>query len=156
VDAHTFTRQAEKVNKCCLPARKLMAAVFWDRKGVLIVEFMQQGTTMSEAYCRTLEELCTAGHSEQKAWNADIQCMLLRNERLHAAACTRVLLEHFNWELFDLALSDYHLFTYLKKWLGSQYINKNEELMEGVKTWLNSQTADFFDTGIQKLIPQYN
>jgi hypothetical protein len=28
--------------------------------------------------------------------------------------------------------------------------------MEGVKTWLNSQVADFFDTGIQKLIPQYN
>jgi hypothetical protein len=27
--------------------------------------------------------------------------------------------------------------------------------MEGVETWLNSQAADFFDTGIQKLIPQY-
>jgi hypothetical protein len=23
------------------------------------------------------------------------------------------------------------------------------------KTWLSSQAADFFDTGIQKLIPQY-
>jgi acyl-CoA thioesterase len=31
-------------------ARKLVAAVFWDRKGVLMVEFMQQGTTMSEVY----------------------------------------------------------------------------------------------------------
>jgi hypothetical protein len=29
------------------------------------------------------------------------------------------------------------------------------ELMEGIKTWLSSQTADFFDTGIQKFIPQY-
>jgi hypothetical protein len=28
--------------------------------------------------------------------------------------------------------------------------------MEGVKTWLSSQGADFFDTGIQKLIPQYD
>jgi hypothetical protein len=27
--------------------------------------------------------------------------------------------------------------------------------MEGVKTWLSSMVADFFDTGIQKLIPQY-
>jgi hypothetical protein len=25
--------------------------------------------------------------------------------------------------------------------------------MEGVETWLSSQAADFFDTGIQKLIP---
>jgi hypothetical protein len=28
--------------------------------------------------------------------------------------------------------------------------------MEGVKTWLSSQAADFFDTGIQKFIPQYD
>jgi acyl-CoA thioesterase len=41
VDAHTFTKQAE--NKRCLPARKLMITVFWDRKGVLMAESMQQG-----------------------------------------------------------------------------------------------------------------
>jgi hypothetical protein len=28
--------------------------------------------------------------------------------------------------------------------------------MEDVKTWLSSQAADFFDTGIQELIPRYN
>jgi hypothetical protein len=27
--------------------------------------------------------------------------------------------------------------------------------MEGIRMWLSSQAADFFDTGIQKLIPQY-
>jgi hypothetical protein len=37
-------------------ARKLMAAVFWDRKGVLVVEFMQRGTTItSEVYCEALK-----------------------------------------------------------------------------------------------------
>jgi hypothetical protein len=52
----------------------------------------------------------------------------------------------------DLASSDYCLFTYLKNWLRSQRFNNNEELMEAVKTWLSSQAADFFGTGIQKLI----
>jgi hypothetical protein len=28
-------------------------------------------------------------------------------------------------------------------------------LMEGLKLWLSSRAADFFDTGIQKLIPGY-
>lgn len=28
--------------------------------------------------------------------------------------------------------------------------------MEDFKTWLRSQVADFFDTGIQKLIPRYD
>jgi transposase len=80
--------------------------------------------------------------------------------RTSTAARTRVLLEDFNWELFDhppyrpdLPPSNYHLFTYLKNCMGSQRFNDNGESMEGVKTWLSSQEADFFDTDIQKLIP---
>jgi hypothetical protein len=62
------------------------------------------------------------------------------NARPHTAARTRALLEHLNWELFDhspyrpdFSPSDYHLFTYVKNWLGSQCFNNNE-LTEGVKT----------------------
>jgi hypothetical protein len=39
----------------------------------------------------------------------------------------------------------------------AQYgFNSNGELKEGVKTWLSSMAADFFDTRIQKLIPRYD
>jgi hypothetical protein len=44
---HTHSPSKPKKFKQTLSARKLMAAVFWDRKGVLIVEFMQQGTTVT-------------------------------------------------------------------------------------------------------------
>jgi transposase len=88
--------------------------------------------------------------------------LLHDNARPHKAAHTRALLQHFNWKLFDhpayspdLAPSNYHLFTYMKNWLRSQCFNSNKELMEGVKTWLSKQAADFFVTGIQKLIPCY-
>jgi hypothetical protein len=53
------------------------------------------------------------------------------------------------------APNDYHLFSYLKNWLGSQRFNNNEE-MEAVVEWLGSQTADFFATGIQNLFPITN
>jgi hypothetical protein len=34
-----------------------MVTVFWDRKGVLMVKFMQQETTiMSEVYCKMLKK----------------------------------------------------------------------------------------------------
>jgi transposase len=86
--------------------------------------------------------------------------LLHENARPHTAARTRELLEDFSWELFDhppcspdLAPSDYHLFKYLNNWLGSQRFNSNEEFTEGVKTWLSSQAADFFDTGIQNRTP---
>jgi hypothetical protein len=54
-----------------------MTSVLWDRKGVLMVEFMQQGTTiMSEVYCEThtKKKKTVWDHSEQKVWNADIEC----------------------------------------------------------------------------------
>jgi hypothetical protein len=65
----------------------------------------------------------------------------------HTAAHAWALLGHFNWELFlplppyipDVMPSDCHLFTYLNSWLWSQHFNNNEELMEGVETWLSSQ-----------------
>jgi hypothetical protein len=85
---------------------------------------------------------------------------LHNNARPHTsiAALTGVLLHHFYWELFDhppycpdLVPSNYHLFTrtYMKNWLRSQRFNNNE-LMEFAKTWLSSQAADFFDTGIKE------
>jgi hypothetical protein len=69
------------------------------------------------------------------------------NAHPHTDPHTQALLEYFNWELFnhpsyspDIAPSDYHLFTYLKNWLGSQSFSNNEELMEAVKTWLSSSS----------------
>jgi hypothetical protein len=86
--------------------------------------------------------------------------LLHENAPPHTAACSGALMEHFSRELFDhppyspdLASNGCRLFTYLKNWLGSQRFSDNEELMEGVKMWLSSQAADFFDTGIQTLFP---
>jgi hypothetical protein len=71
-----------------------MATVFSDRRGVLMVEFMQQGTTVSEVYCKALKKLHRAIQNKRPG-------MLLHDSvRSHTAACTRALLEHFNWELF--------------------------------------------------------
>jgi hypothetical protein len=55
----------------------------------------------------------------------------------------------------DLSPSDYHLFTYLKNWMGSQRFNNIEELKFGVEMWRSSQAANLFDTGIQKRFPLY-
>jgi hypothetical protein len=53
---HTYSPNKLKQLKQTLSARKLMATVFWDWKGVLMVEFMQQGITItSEVYCKTLK-----------------------------------------------------------------------------------------------------
>jgi hypothetical protein len=54
---HMHSPNKPKKFKQTLSARKLMATVFWDRKGVQMVEFMQQGTTItSQVYCETLKK----------------------------------------------------------------------------------------------------
>jgi hypothetical protein len=54
VDAHTLAKQAKILNKLYLPEKKLIETVFWDRKGALMVEFLQHGATItSEVYCET-------------------------------------------------------------------------------------------------------
>jgi hypothetical protein len=63
--------------------------------------------------------------------------LLRNNARPHAAARTNALIKLFKWEIFDhpsyspdLAPSDYHFFTKMKVWLGTQRFHTNEELMD--------------------------
>jgi hypothetical protein len=69
---HTHQTSRKEFNQI-LSIIHLMATVSSDRKGVLVVEFMQRGATIkSEAHYETLKNCL--GHSEHKAWNAGIQC----------------------------------------------------------------------------------
>jgi transposase len=126
---------------------------------VLMVEFMQQGTTVtSEVYCGTLKKLRRTIQNKTHGMLTSDVVLLHDDAHTHTATRTWALLENFNWELFDhppyspnLTPSDCHLFTYLRNWLGSQCFN-NTQLIEGVEMWLSLQVADFFDTGAQ--VPQ--
>jgi hypothetical protein len=77
---------------------------------------MQQGTTVtSEVYCMVIQnERHGIPNSSVVPFHENV-CPL-------AAAHTRALPEHFSWELFDhsyspdIALSDFHLFIWLKNW----------------------------------------
>jgi hypothetical protein len=53
VDAHILPNTSKKFKQTS-SARKLMATVFWGRKGALMVEFMQQGTIITpRVHCKT-------------------------------------------------------------------------------------------------------
>jgi hypothetical protein len=54
---HTHSPKEPKKFEENLFERKLMATVFWDRIGVLMMELMQQGTAItSEVYSETLKK----------------------------------------------------------------------------------------------------
>ena len=56
----------------------------------------------------------------------------------------------------DLAPSKLHLFLHLKKHLAGKKFDDVDEVQEEVMTWFKWQVADFYDSGIQKLVPRLN
>jgi hypothetical protein len=72
----------------------MMAIAFWDRKGVLMVEFMQQGTTIkSEVHCEThKKKLRDATPKKRCGILASGVVLLHDNARPHTAARTRARL----------------------------------------------------------------
>jgi histone-lysine N-methyltransferase SETMAR len=56
----------------------------------------------------------------------------------------------------DLAPSDFHLFLHLKKHIDVKKFDDDDEVQEEVMTWFEGQAADFYDSGIQKLVPILN
>jgi histone-lysine N-methyltransferase SETMAR len=70
--------------------------------------------------------------------------------------------EKFKWDMLDhppyspgLAPSDFHLFLHLKKHFAGKKFD-DDDVQAEVMTWFKGQAADFYDSGIQKLVPRLN
>ena len=75
---------------------------------------------------------------------------------------TSALLEKFKWDILDhppyspdLAPSDFHLFLHLKEHLAGKKFDDDDEMQE-VTMWSKGLAADFYDLGIEKLVPRHN
>jgi len=159
---HTGSLKRKKF-KQMISTRKIMCTVFWDRQGVLLVEFLPQDTTINSAvYCEMLKKLRRAIQNKRCDMLSATILWLHDNARLHSAAQTQDLITSFRWEQTDhppyspdLAPSDFHLFLHLKKFLGGKQFDDNDDLKDTVPKWLTLQAATFYEEGIQKLVPCY-
>lgn len=110
--------QNKKKSKLSISGKKITIPVFWNRKGIILVDFMLPGTTINAvAYCETLKRLRRRGMLILGV------CLLYDNARPHTTRTTNALLERFNWDVLDqlpyspdLTPSDFYLFVYEKWW----------------------------------------
>ena len=149
--------------KTSISVKKIMASLFWDRKGILLVDFMPPGATINAAaYCDTLMRLRRAIQNKRRGMLSCDVCLLHNNAWPHSVHVTTALLEKFKWDILDhlpyspdLAPSDFHLFLHLKKHLAGKKFD-DDEVQEEVMMCFKGQAADFYDSGIQKLVPRLN
>ena len=79
-------------------AGEIMATVFWDAQGLILVDFMRRGETInSEAYIETLQKL--KARIRRVRPNLEMNKILLQhdNARPHASIRTREAITSFGW-----------------------------------------------------------
>lgn len=88
--------------KQTIAARKIMCTVFWDRKGMLLVDFLSRGDTINSAtYCETLKKLHRAIQNKRRGMLSKEIVLLHENARPHTANQTQDLIGSFGWEQLD-------------------------------------------------------
>jgi len=160
---HTCSQERKKC-KQTFSTRNIMCTAFWDREGVLLVEFLPQGATINSAvYCETLKKLRRAIQNKRRGMLSDTIILLHDNALPHSDAQTQDLITSFKWEQMDqppyssdLSPSDYHLFVHRKKFLGGKRFDDFDDMKDAVQKWLTSQAAAFYEEGIQKLVTRYD
>jgi len=81
---YTHSPNKPKKFKRTLSNKKTMVTVFWDRKGILLTEFMAPGTTItSEVYCETLNKLRRSIQNKRRGMLTKGIVLLHDNARPH-------------------------------------------------------------------------
>ena len=144
--------------------KKLMATVFWDAKGILLLDILEPGHTVNaNRYCQTLDKLKEAVRRKRPGRLTSGVLLQHDNATPHTANATQDWIRRFGWEVLphpphspDLAPSDYHLFGPMKRHLSGQRFTDDDDLVEAVKDWLKSLDEKFFREGIFSLIQRWN
>ena len=138
---------------------KVMCTVFWDRKGVILLDFLEPGQTINcDYYIAMLTKL--------KAWISIVRpekktTFLLQhdNARPHTSLKTVDHIVNLDWTVLPhppyspyLAPSDFHLFGPMKDGLHGQHFPSNDAVVWAVKQWATSTGADFYERSMQALV----
>ena len=144
-------------------AGKIMATVFCDRNGVLLIEYLPRGQTINaDRYAVTLQNLKQAIRNKRTGRLTKGVCLLRDNARPHIARKILELLTKFGWDILDhpayspdLAPSDYHVFPALKEHLSGKRFEDDEEVTEAVNCFLREAGRNWYDAGIKKLVARH-
>lgn len=145
--------------KSRLSAGKVLATVFFDCKGILLIDFLHERRTINAAYyCDLLTQVRLAYRSKRRGQPIREVILLHDNARPHTAEVTRRKLEEMKWKPLDhppyspdLSPCDFHLFGPLKEALGGKRFEDDAGVEGFVRNWLVTRPRSFYDEGIRKL-----
>jgi len=152
-----------KKNFKTLPsAGKVTCAVFWDRKGVILLDFLQPGQTInSDRYIATLTKL-KARISRVRPEKKTIFLCNRITRGPHTSLKTVEHIVNLGWTVVphppcspDLAPYNFHLFGPMKDRTRGQHVPSNDAVVRAVKHRVTSAGADFYERGMHALVHRW-
>lgn len=144
--------------------KKIMATIFWDCRGILMIDFKERNTVVNGEYYAFLLLKLRDTIKEKRRGKLSRGIRLLHdNAPVHTAAvakkaildCGFTELNHPPYSP-DLAPSDYYLFSKLKSELRGKKFSSDNEIKSAVWEHFESKDENYFYTGIEMLIPRSN
>ena len=137
--------------------KKVMATVFRDSEGVMLVDFLEGKKTVTGAYYVEVFRKSRAKLAEKRPGKLHRRILFhYDNAPAHSSRIVRDVLREFRWELLshppyspDLAPSDFFLFPKLREHLKGVHFNDTNEAKQAAKTWLTKWSADYYINGIK-------
>jgi [histone H3]-lysine36 N-dimethyltransferase SETMAR len=144
-------------------ARKVLASIFWDSQGIIMIDFLRGGRTITGEYYATLMEKLRISIREKRRGKLSKGVIILHDNA--PAHTSKIAVEKINALKFttlahppyspDLAPSDYYLFPKLKEFLRGQHFDEDEVVENAVQNWFSEQPEEFYLKGIRKLQKRY-
>uniref|UniRef100_A0A0K2SWW6 Histonelysine Nmethyltransferase SETMARlike [Hydra vulgaris] n=1 Tax=Lepeophtheirus salmonis TaxID=72036 RepID=A0A0K2SWW6_LEPSM len=159
---HETKQQAEsapKKAKTVPSAGKIMATVFWDSQGIILIDYLEKDKTIAGAYYSSLLDRLKTELQEKRPQLSHKEVLFNHNNAsAHISSVVVAKLREIGFQLVshpphspDLAPSDYYLFPNLKKWLGGKRFYSNEEVIAETNGYFSDLGKSYYSEGISKL-----
>ncbi|UYV63554.1 hypothetical protein LAZ67_2004645 [Cordylochernes scorpioides] len=140
-------------------AGKVMVSVFWDSEGVLLLDFLNKGQTITGNYYANLVKQLREAIKEKRREMLSRKIVYHQdNAPSHRSLQAMAAIYDSGFELLphapyspDIAPSDFHLFPHLKKSLSGIHFRSDEEGIDAVTSFFESLETSFFLVGIKAL-----
>jgi len=133
-------------------AGKILASIFWDQDGILLIDYLPKGQTIDAEYYPSLLVQLKDILKEKPCGKVTKLVLFLHDSApAHLALATQKKLVYLGFQYLDhppyspgLAPSDYHLFPGLKKQLKVRHFSSDAEVIAAAEAWLDGHFSNFF------------